>query len=201
MNEFRLAFLRQLAADYQMHDQLATDRAERYLNITPDTGPFLALLLQAVHARNILEIGTSTGYSTIWLADASLATNGHVTTLEIRADRVALARANFEQAGLSARITQVHAPVGVWLDTDIPNPFDLVFLDANRAQYVALWPRLLLLVRPGGLLVVDNAVSHQQELQAFFALVKATPGVESVVVPIGKGELLVWKALETVPAG
>jgi len=195
MNESRSVFLQKLAADYRAHDQQATEHAERFVNITPDTGPFLALLLQAVQARTILEIGTSTGYSTIWLADACEATGGHVTTVEVRADRVALARANFEQAGLSARITQVHAPVEAWLATSTPDAFDYVFLDANRAQYVALWPRLLPLVRPGGLVVVDNAVSHHEQLQPFTALVQATPGVESVVVPVGKGEMLIWKAL------
>lgn len=65
MNEFRLAFLGQLAAAYQLHDAQVADRAERYVNITPDTGPFLAILLQAARARTVLEIGTSTGYSTI----------------------------------------------------------------------------------------------------------------------------------------
>jgi len=195
MNEFRLTFLQQLAADYQAHDEQVANRAERFVNITPDTGPFLALLLQAVHARNILEIGTSTGYSTIWLADASEATDGHVITLEISADRAALARANFEQAGLSGHITQVLAPVQEWLATSTSTLFDYVFLDANRAQYVALWPQLLPLVRPGGLIVVDNAISHQEQLQEFASLVQATQGVTSVTVPVGKGEMLIWKAL------
>ncbi|MDO7886038.1 O-methyltransferase [Hymenobacter cheonanensis] len=194
MTESRLAFLQQLAADYQAHDQQVAQRADRYLNITPDTGPFLALLLQAVGARRILEIGTSTGYSTIWLADACQATGGHVTTVELNATRAALARANFAQVGLSECITQVPAPVADWLARTSLAPFDFVFLDADRSQYVELWPRLLPLVRPGGLVVVDNAVSHHEQLQSFTALVQATPGVTSVVVPTGKGEMLIWKA-------
>jgi len=195
MNATRRALLDQLAADYAHHDQHVAQRGERYVNITPDTGPFLALLLQATAARTILEIGTSTGYSTLWLADASEATGGHVTTLEINADRAAIARANFAHAGLDSRITQVLAPVQDWLAAGPANPFDFVFLDADRSHYVALWPQLLPLVRPGGLVVVDNTLSHAEQLRPFTDLVHATPGVTSVTVPVGKGELLIWKEL------
>ncbi len=195
MNAARLALLDQLAAAYAYHDQHVAQRGERYVNITPDTGPFLALLLQATNARAILEIGTSTGYSTLWLADASEATGGHVTTLELNAERATIARANFVRADLHERITSVVAPVQDWLADGSVGSFDFVFLDADRSQYVALWPRLLTMVKPGGLLVVDNALSHPEQLRSFTDLVHATPGVTSVTVPVGKGELLIWKEL------
>lgn len=89
----------------------------------------------------------------------------------------------------------MHAPVETWLRANAPGPFDFVFLDANRAQYVALWPHLWLLVQPGGLVVVDNAISHREELREFTSLVEVTAGAESVVIPVGKGEMLVWKML------
>lgn len=196
MNSARLALLDQLAADYAHHDQHAAQRGERYVNITPDTGPFLALLVQASNARAILEIGTSTGYSTLWLADASEASGGHVTTLEINLERAEIARVNFVRAGLHDRITSVLTPVQDWLAAGPAGPFDFIFLDADRSQYVALWPRLLPLVRLGGLLVVDNALSHAEQLRAFTDLVHATAGVTSVTVPVGKGELLIWKKLD-----
>ncbi|WP_414654681.1 O-methyltransferase [Hymenobacter sp.] len=71
--------------------------------------------------------------------------------------------------------------------------FDFILLDADRAQYVGWWPQLFSLLKHGGLLVVDNALSHQDELKSFAALLASTPGIETVLVPIGKSELLVWK--------
>lgn len=193
MNQQRLALLEELAAVGQAYDQQATQRAGRYLNITPDTGPFLVLLLKATRAQAVLEIGTSNGYSTIWLADAVQPGGGHVTTLEASAAKVALATANFEQAGLAAGITLVHTPAETWLPTGPAAAFDFIFLDADRTQYAAWWPWLLALLRPGGLLVADNATSHPADFTALNALVAATPGVAHVLVPLGKGELLVWK--------
>lgn len=197
MNQPRRELLEELAALGQAYDQQATQRAGRYLNITPDTGPFLALLLKATQAQAVLEIGTSNGYSTIWLADAVQPAGGHVTTLEASATKVALAAANFERAGLSAGITLVHTPAEAWLPTAPAAAFDFVFLDADRTQYAAWWPWLLALLRPGGLLVADNATSHPADFAAFNAVVDAAPEVERVLVPLGKGELLVWK--DTLP--
>ena len=193
MNQQRAQLLDQLAALGQAYDQQATQRAGRYLNITPDTGPFLALLLHATRAQEVLEVGTSNGYSTIWLADAVQARGGHVTTLESSADKTAQATANFAQAGLASSITLVHTPAEAWLPTAPEAGFNFIFLDADRTQYAAWWPWLLRLLRPGGLLVVDNATSHPADVEPLTRLVHATPEVASVLVPLGKGELLIWK--------
>ena len=82
------------------NDPRETDRGRRMLNITPDTGEFLSVLVRFGNARRVLEIGTSNGYSTLWLAEAAAAIDGHVTTLEFAADKVAMARANFARSGL-----------------------------------------------------------------------------------------------------
>ena len=141
----------------------------------------------------MLEIGTSNGYSTIWLADAVQARGGHVTTLEVSAAKTAQAAVNFEQAGLASCITLVHTSAEAWLPTAPAAGFDFVFLDADRTQYAAWWPWLLRLLRPGGLLVADNATSHPADFELLTRLVRAAPEVESVLVPLGKGELLIWK--------
>lgn len=187
-------FLAALAQQGRAHDQATPNRAERLLNITPDTGPFLALLVHATGAQHVLEVGTSNGYSTVWLADAVRAQpGGHVTTLEARAAKVELAATTFAQAGVQGLVTVVQTEAGAWLAQQ-QGAFDFIFLDADRAQYVAWWPLLWRCLTPGGLLVVDNATSHALELTAFREAVAATAGVEQVLVPLGKGELLVWKA-------
>lgn len=193
MNQTRLLLLQRLAEWGRENDRRAVYRAEKLLNITPDTGPFLAVLIRAMQARAVLEIGTSNGYSTIWLADAVQTTGGHVTTLEADEAKVSQARQNFRQAAVAEVITLVSGRAEDWLPTVAEASFDFIFLDADRPQYGALWSLLHRLLRPGGLVVVDNAVSHQAELTDFTALVAITPGVETSLVPIGNGELLIWK--------
>lgn len=193
MTSERSQFLAMLYQLGKTNDQQASRHDQRMLNITPETGPFLSLLIKVMQAATILEVGTSNGYSTIWLADAVEATGGHVTTIERSDWKVQIARENFEQAGVSARITQHLGHAETYLPTFRPNSFDFIFLDSDRQQYSTWWPLLLSLLKPGGLLVVDNAVSHAHELVTFSEQVHQTPGIKSLVVPIGNGELLIWK--------
>lgn len=95
------------------NDSAIDDRTRRMLNITRDTGEFLSVLVRAMKARNVLEIGTSNGYSTLWLALAANAVNGHVTTVELSEFKLALAARNFEHSGLSHVITQVRGNAGI----------------------------------------------------------------------------------------
>lgn len=186
------AVLAEVAAFGQANDARETARPKRMLNITPDTGQLLRILVRASGARRILEVGTSNGYSTLWLAWATTETDGHVTTLERAADKAALARANVERAGLASWIT---IREGVALETlaTLDGPFDLIFLDADRPNYLAYANALLPLLRVGGLLVTDNVVSHADELVEFLARVKGDPTLDSVTVPVGNGEELTYK--------
>lgn len=189
----KLARLKEaLAAFGVAHDAGAASHGERMLNITPDTGEFLAVLVRATQARRIVEIGTSNGYSTLWLAEAAHAQGGHVITLEHDPAKVAMARENFARGGLTAAITQWQGDAGDWLAAAPAASIDLVFLDARRSAYEAWWPWLDRLLRPGGLLVVDNAVSHAEEIAGLQARVAAA-GYAVSRVPVGKGELLAVK--------
>jgi len=136
------------------NDAHETERARRMLNITPDTGEFLSVLVRFGNARRVLEIGTSNGYSTLWIAEAAAAIDGHVTTLEYAADKVAMARDAFARSGLADRITLVHGDAGQWLAQAADASIDLLFLDSDREQYAGWWPQLRRVLRRGGLLVV-----------------------------------------------
>ena len=186
------ALLEELAELGRRNDARETERARRLLNITPGTGQLLAVLVRATRARRILEIGTSNGYSTIWLAWAARDTGGHVTTIERAADKAAMARANLERAGLADRVALRE---GVALDVlaGLAGPYDLIFLDADRPNYLAYLDLLLPLLRPGGLLVTDNVVSHAHELQEFLPRLQSHPGLETVTVPLGNGQALTVK--------
>lgn len=181
------AELAQFGADNDAHE---TARARRMLNITADTGELLSVLVRFGNARRVLEIGTSNGYSTLWLAEAAAAIDGHVTTLEHAADKAAMARATFARSGLQARITLVHADAGPWLADAADASVDLLFLDSDREQYAGWWPQLRRVLRPGGLLVVDNATSHAAQMVPLRELLAADAAFSTSLVPVGNGELL-----------
>lgn len=177
----------------ESNDSAVQSKAARMLNITRETGEFLAVMVQATAARRILEIGTSNGYSTLWLAEAARATGGAVTTLEISEAKIALAMENFERSGLACFITLVQGDAGPYLRDAATGSFDFIFLDSERAEYAGWWPALRQALRPGGLLVVDNAISHPEEMAPLVALVTADASFATSLVPIGKGEFMAVK--------
>ena len=175
------------------HDASTPDRRERLRNVEPESARLLGVLIRALQPRDVLELGTSNGYSTIWLADAAMAVAARFISVEVDAGRAAQAEQNLQRAGLRDHIelrlqdalqTLAHAPDSSW---------DLIFLDAERPAYTSYWPDLLRTLRPGGLLVVDNAISHEHELTEFRELVEQEDRVMDSLVPIGAGMLLVVK--------
>src|SRR2546422_6360487 len=139
------------------NDGATTERPRRMLNITRDTGEFLAVLIRATLARRVLEIGTSNGYSTLWLASAARAIGGAVTTVEVSDYKIGLAKATFARSGLGACISLVQDDAGRALQRAAASAFELIFLDSERPQYPgwSLDPQRAL--RPGGPLGGDQA--------------------------------------------
>jgi predicted O-methyltransferase YrrM len=172
------------------NDNASIERSGRMLNITRDTGEFLSVLIRAMAARRILEIGTSNGYSTLWLAEAVRATGGMVTTVEIAEYKFRLASANFARSGLASIVKPIHDDAGRVLQQSEDDSFDFVFLDAERSQYAGWWCHLRRILRPGGLLVVDNATSHHEDVAPLVAAVKADFAFVTSLVPVGNGEFL-----------
>jgi predicted O-methyltransferase YrrM len=170
------------------HDAAIEARGRRMFNITRETGELLAVLVRATAARRVLEIGTSNGYSTLWLAEAAKAIEGSVTTVEVDDHKINLAAINFARSGLSAFISQVHEDAGRFLNASEKGAYDLVFLDSERSEYTRWWDKLRGVLRPGGLLVVDNATSHSEEIAPFLRLVTADHAFKGCLIPIGKGE-------------
>ena len=193
MDEKLAALLRELESFGEENDARVTDHKTRMLNITPETGAFIALLVRALKARRILEIGTSNGYSTLWLAYAVQQLGGQVVTVDRATYKVDLARRNFERAGLSSSITSHLIEAGRFYEEQSNSSYEFIFLDSDRGEYVGWWPSLRRILVAGGLLVVDNAVSHENELRAFVELVRATTGYMTSLVPVGKGELVILK--------
>jgi predicted O-methyltransferase YrrM len=190
--------LEQLLAELEQfgngNDSATTERSRKMLNITRDTGEFLAVLVRATVARRVLEIGTSNGYSTLWLASAAQAIGGSVTTVEFSDYKITLATKTFARSGLASFIASIQDDASRVLERTADSAFDLIFLDSERPEYPGWWANLRRVLRPGGLLVVDNAASHPQEMAPFVALVQADPIFTTSLVPVGNGEFMAVKA-------
>jgi predicted O-methyltransferase YrrM len=172
------------------HDARQDDRLARWRNVEPKTAALLGVLVRTKQARRILEIGTSNGYSTIWLGDAAEDTGGTVVSVEIEPSRTALARENLAQAGVDASVELRTEDAAQALRGFPDAAFDLVFLDAERPDYIGYWADLVRTLAPAGLLVVDNVISHADELIGFLALAENDERFDAVEVPIGAGVLL-----------
>jgi predicted O-methyltransferase YrrM len=194
MTESLLQLLAELERFSKDNDRTIDERPRRMLNITRETGEFLSVLVRATNAQRVLEIGTSNGYSTIWLADAAHAISGNVCTVELSELKIALATKNFACSGLSSVITQVHNDAGRVLTDTESEAFDLIFLDSERLEYTGWWPDIKRVLRRGGLLVVDNAISHLDEMAPLVTLVKADPEFTTCLVPVGNGEFLATRS-------
>ncbi len=194
MDATRQTFLDELYAHGRAHDEQRADRVQRLRNVEPETAELLGVLVRAMQAKRVLEIGTSNGYSTIWLGDAAEAVGGRVISIEIEADRTAQAVDNVDQAGVADFVelrTQDAAEALRGFDDDA---FDLIFLDAERKLYAGYWPDLVRVLRTNGLLVVDNTLSHAKELVEFSELVYASEEVTSTLVTVGAGVMLIVKS-------
>jgi len=145
------------------YDSKVKNHVERMLNITHDTGLFLSILIQAVRANRALELGTSNGSSTLWIADALRNTSGKVTTVKVSEKKVSMATGNFEKSGLKSYVNSRLEDVRLFLKSQEDESFDLVFLDAERPEYTSYWRDLDRVLKQGGLLIVDNALAPRPE--------------------------------------
>jgi predicted O-methyltransferase YrrM len=173
------------------HDADKPDRLDRLRNLEPDTAALLAVLVRATGARKLLELGTSNGYSTLWLADAVRAVGGKLVSVEIDPERSAQAARNLDRAGLRAVVELRIQDAADALKESPDSAWDMIFLDAERPAYPGYWPSLVRALRPGGLIAVDNVLSHADQVADFRALVTADPRVSEALAPTGAGALLV----------
>jgi len=187
------ALLDQLHEDGVAYDAARSDRRERRRNLEPDSARLLHLLVLATGAKRLLELGSSNGYSTIWLADAVAANGGQLVSVDLDAGRLDEARANVVAAGLEATVELRHEDAAAALAGTAEASLDFVFLDAERTEYPTYWADLVRVLRPGGLLAVDNAISHAQEVADLRTLVTADRRTEEALAPTGAGLLLVTR--------
>jgi predicted O-methyltransferase YrrM len=193
VDDARRTIAAELLAASRAYDAAQEDRLNRYRNLEPESAELLAVLVKATTPRTILELGTSNGYSTLWLADAAEAVKATLTSVEIDPERMAQAREQLARAKLQADLRTMDA--GQLLSESEDGAWGFVFLDAERPAYAGYWPDLLRTLEPGGLLAIDNVLSHADQVEEVTALIEAEPSVTTALVPIGAGVRLVVRAL------
>ena len=160
-------------------DDMDKNQRAGMMNVPTDDGRLLRALVETTGAKHVVEIGTSNGYSGLWMALGLQATGGKLTTHEIDAKRAALARENFKRAGVDAIVTLVEGDAHKEI-AKIKDPIDLLFLDADKEGYADYLKQLLPLVRPGGLIMAHNTSSQAGAMQEYLKAVTTNPALETV---------------------
>lgn len=177
----------------QKNDAETEVRNKKMLNLEPDTAQFLHLLIRSSRRTRILEIGTSNGYSTIWLAWATSVTGGQVISIDRDPQKQEQAAINLQRAGLRDVVDLKYGDA-TQIVAGLPGPFDCVFFDADRYSAPEQLSLLLPNLTPDVLLLADNVLSHPQEIAAYLSAVEALPLFEKVILPIGKGLSLAYRS-------
>jgi predicted O-methyltransferase YrrM len=168
-----------------------TPHSKRLRQVPPEAGRFIALLAASAPAGPCIEIGTSAGYSTLWLALAARATGRRVTTFEVDPAKCELAHATFAAAGVADLIDLIHGDALAHLSRY--SGIGFCFLDAEKDIYDPCFDLVVSRMFTGGLLVADNAISHERELRPMLDRALRDNRVDSVLVPIGTGDLVCRK--------
>ena len=177
--------------------------SEKRLNcISKNIGTFYNIMLKSIHAKNILEIGMSVGYSGLWFADAIMSNtqDGQIITIDREQFKIDSATRNFEEAGVSSLIRIREGEARKILheikEEFGENYFDFIFIDADKESYIEYFDLCLPLVRKGGIIGADNILFPErfnEMMVDYLSHVRSNPNVQSVTVPIDNGEEITIK--------
>ena len=163
-----------------------------FWNVSRSTGNFLNMLVKMANCKSGLEIGTSNGYSGLWLGTAFKENGGKMTTIEFWEKRQVIAREHFKNCGLEEVITPVIGPA-----TDIleqwSEPLDFVFIDANKGQYIEFFNLVDKHLQKGGIITADNITSHAEKVKPFVDAISNNPNYQVEILDLPAGLLLAYK--------
>ena len=168
---------------------------KRFWNVPRSTGEFLNEMVLFLGAEDVLEIGTSNGYSGIWLAEALSHTGGRLYTVESHEERFEMAKNNFKKAGLEDFVVQIkgHAPEILSDNLILPKSFDLIFIDATKMEYLSYLEVVLPVLSSGGFIVADNCLTHYEDLEDFIDEVYELDELKSHLLTFDNGLMLSFK--------
>lgn len=185
--------LHELYKSGQQNDMHEQDRSKKMLNLEPDTAQLISMLVRSSQRKQLLEIGTSNGYSTLWLAWAARSTGGHIISIDRDEQKLLQADINLQRAQLRDFVDFFHGDASEII-ADFPGPFDFVFFDADRITAPKQVQLLLPKLQPDVFVLADNVLSHPDEIADYLAAIKGIPDFEHIVVPVGKGLSIAYRS-------
>lgn len=165
-----------------------TERMKRLRQIPPETGKFVSLIASNCPDGEFVEVGTSAGYSTMWISLAAKEKNIKLKTYELLAEKIKLAKETFELAGITDLVELIEGDALSRL-FKLDN-ISFCFLDCEKEMYEACWDIVADKIVKGGVLIADNAINHYETIKPMIDKALADDRFDSLVVPIGKGELV-----------
>jgi len=168
------------------------ETSKDFWNVSKQTANFLSILIKSTKRKNALEIGTSNGYSGIWLAKALKETGGKLTTIEFWDKRLNVAVENFKKCGVNDIITP---KLGSACDIlpDLEDNFDFVFIDANKGEYIKYYDLILPKLLPNAIIAADNVHSHREKVRPFLDKIADNKDFQSQILDLPDGLLLAYK--------
>lgn len=168
-------------------DDMDKNQRRGSLSVPRGDGRLLRVLTESINAKNVVEVGTSIGYSGIWICLGLQKTGGHLVTHEIDPQKVATAKENFKRAGLDKYVTIVEGDAHQTV-TKLKEPIDMLFLDADKEGYIDYLNKLFPLVRPGGLIVAHN-MNRRQADQNYVNAITTNSALETIFINIGTSDI------------
>ncbi len=167
---------------------------KQFWNISRTTAEFIYNLIVDSKAKNVIEVGTSNGYSGIWIGKALKKTGGKLVTIEFYDKRLDIAKVNFEKCGVADIIQTKKGDAATILEY-LPQDYkiDFAFVDANKAQYIKFFHLIEPHLNIGGYIACDNVISHASKVQTFIDDINANQNYENVVLPLPAGLSLAKK--------
>ena len=188
--------LRELLQEIEKHglenDARATEHARKMLNLEPASAQLLSILVRAGGVTRVLEFGTSSAYSTIWLAWSLAPVGGRIISIDRSPDKHALARENLRRAGFLDRV-DLRTGDAVEIVGQLTGPFDLLFLDADRRKFPEVMHIVLPKLDRKALVIADNVLSHPEEIAEYLKLISGLADFQHTTVPVGKGLSIAYR--------
>ncbi len=170
------------------------ETAENFWNVSHQSANFINMLIKAAGIKDVLEIGTSNGYSALWILEALKYTNGHLTTIEFWEKRQCLARKYAEECNLSDYVTfKTGQAYDIITDELKNNQFDLVFIDANKQEYKKFFEAVHPLLKKGGIILADNIISHAEKVKPFVDSISSDKEYQVQILDLPDGLLMAYK--------
>jgi predicted O-methyltransferase YrrM len=184
----RMKFLEKIDADDRVD---GTPRMQRLRQIPPEIGKFLSIIAASAPKGKCIEIGTSAGYSTMWIALACMERGNKIKTFEILEEKIRIAKETFQKSEMDNYIELVEGDARDYLKEE--KDISFCFLDAEKEVYEECYDLIVPNMVKGGLLVADNAINHYETLKPMIEKALLDERIDALVLSIGKGELLCRK--------